>query len=559
MDDTQDFDKILNDKVQAARKLEKLTSLTLATTRALDGVLTAERQDVLAPFLETVEEQQKQCQVELAEAQQARDDCLNLRRIQEDAIEIPRDGAADDATINIKQLKSAVGELRDDNKHHIKFFCHRLKSYGESLDWMHDTYKVALSLLLYGELQEQFIHQNHKTLPEILQWFYDVYHRPDTLIDLEASLASFVRQEKEPIIICMKRYLLTAERADLHLPVNMKYYSTDRHLTKILISLVLEPAKTSLNNFVTYQLQVGVPVKYSDVLSEADRREKRFRCIPTTQISLVDADVSLVPASISTVSVPQTQAPSTVDTSEECHSAVRRDKISRPSPYSIRKSPSSPARVQQPVDPIKHTGNRPSMYNSRTNNERTTRRQAPPSGRSSGFVQKPFLSAQKPQSRKFNSSRRQLPYRNNGEYPPNEFTSRRVHYQNIPFYNRYYPQNKLQTSSSSSSPWNPRSQNNSYSISSSPPRHNNQRSNQRSFPPSPRGPFRMRHKPVRQNLFCARCGKATDADTDTWANSDHTTYECPVYTHHNPHGCSTCKGMGISAKHYTHECKQRKD
>ena len=424
MDDTQDFDKLLEEKVSSAQKLEKLTSLTLAATRAIDGVISPERRNVLAPFVETVEQQHQQCRAELAEAQQARQDCLTLRRAQEDALEIPADGEADYVALDFKQLKSAVGELRDDNKHLVKLFCHKLKTYGESNDWQHATYKVALSLLLSGELHDQYIHQNHKPLPEILQWFYDVYHRPDTLADIENSLSVFQRNAKEPIIICMKRYLLLADRADLHLPANMKHYSTERHLTKILISLVLEPAKTSLQNFVSYQLQQGVSVRYQDILQEADRKEKRYRCVPTTQINLVDADMSLATVSFSQLAVADSSPQSTSsDPAPECNTAVRRDKSPRPSPYSVRNRTSSPLSSQKPVDPVKHTGNRPSFYNSRDSVEKKVHFQAPPSGRSPGFVRKQYQFNNKFPRRKFNQPFTKwlggfTRQRNNGEYPP---------------------------------------------------------------------------------------------------------------------------------------------
>jgi len=553
MDDLHNYKDSLSAKIENAKVIQRLSQLTLQCSGVVYNSLQGDEKQEFNQLMNSVKRQEVAATTTLNENLNKQQEWKQLKATQEDQLIIPSDiddDAIPEATINVKELQAAVGELNDKNKHSVKQFCNKLRIYGEKNQYSHEDYKQCLSMLLEGSLLTEFMQLQDQAFPEIITWFYEVYHQPETLANLKVQLAQFQRNPTESISICMKRYELPAKRADKHLPRNEKFYTQARNLTEVLLSFVHEPAKTNLVKWRNYHIENGRPILYPDILAKASDLEKFHGCTTLREMN----NLEICKPSTSQI---QQEVENDFDDEieeEEIHAAMRNPRMIR---SDLRANVKKMLKHQ--VDPIKATGNRPPFYNSR----KPTQNQTPQQQRNGNDSR--FAAGNKPSW----MTQRHHPYqRNNTSRTKNQFYGKRAienkpppaqqqrQPQQFRFVNQNRPNNydnyRQNRQNGPTPQYRPYVQNRQQNQNQSGNYNRNGNKN------APRK-FDARHNVVKQNLFCARCGKSNKAKSDHFANSDHSTYDCPVYKHHNPHGCPICLGFDIDAKHFMTECKQKRE
>ena len=599
MDEIRDYNSVLNEEIRNAEFLHQLSQLAVACSDLLKPAVeksgSAEDKASFSELLNNVVAQTKSRETYYRSIIDKQKSCNQINANKHDSLALPPPGQGT-TSLDYKELKTAVGELNDENKHNIKSFCNRLYTYGQREDFDYNDYKAALSILFNGQLLTELSQMNKEDFPYIINWFYEVYHIPETLSTLKLQLRNFVRTPNEPINICMKRYQLPARRADNHLPENEKHYDTPRHLSQVVQKFVQEPAKSHLIKWKNYQLESGRSFTYDELLDKALQLERYHACIPNKEISHLpayeetdfvspDSDHEIHSSEL----LPPENNTSSISSSQENNTAVKRPKIRNSKPYLRHVDKSS---IREHIDPVKATGNRPSYYNSQNHRDQPSRKDnnyRPPSERSQSYRSpntsswnsrsSPFRNFNpnhnKPDSKPYSKEQRQ-DFRHESQRrhsSTSSSSSRNFDYNRTPqsqyrpgqaynnqssFRKNSHPHQLSQSSSghySSPKPYPPSQKSTNYSP------HYRNKSAQYDVPSNKPPPYKRPyygHNKVRKDLFCARCGTSKKAASDFFANSDHSTYDCMVYKLHNPHGCSICLALDIDAKHYPHECKQRR-
>ena len=454
--------------------------------------------------------------VDIVQKRQILADADAVRNNRQDNLNLPENRPIDVLDISIKDLKAFVGNLDESNANTVKAFFHKLIQYGESRNFSHNNYKTALSALLQGQLQEQYLAMEDSTFTVISLWLYRVYHRPDDLRKFEHKLKNFSRMAFEPLTAFMERFELVARQADALLPQNQAYYTTDRHKLKIIEKLIQPPARAEYLNWRGIQEDGGLNFSYARSLQKATDMERNCDCLPTRNIPINTLEVH-----VSAVEKPGHELSNT----EEANPAIRRPKgDNKHSPYPTQQKPTN-------IDPHKSNSPRSNYYH---------KPQQDP-------LQNPNL-AKNFKKGKFNKTKRNWNNKNKNNNASNP---------------SYQP--PFQPQAPPPPPQNPTGNSTNYPPPQRPPQPNWSRPTQnRNYDTRPgfsgkpqqvNQPYRDYNNRKIPGLVCFKCGVLADFEKSKRIGSTHTTKYCKNYRLFNNDLCSYCLGhKGIRAHHFPKHC-----
>ena len=203
-----------------------------------------------------------------------------LKALRNDELIVPAD-QPESVRMDIKELKAFVGQIDENSKVKIKEFFNKLFRYGLSQRYSWNNYKIALTALLQGEYHVRYDTVEHRDFEGIAQWFYKLYHRPETMQHYVDNMKAMERYPAEDIEVFMQRYLINAEAADRHLPETQMYYTLELHAIKVIEKALTGKAKQDFQKWRNEQVKGGFWFDYKSSLAQAIRCEEYHNLIPT--------------------------------------------------------------------------------------------------------------------------------------------------------------------------------------------------------------------------------------------------------------------------------------
>ena len=441
----------------------------------------------------------------------------SVRMSKLDILKIPDNVSLDwkDTTVDLKELKSAVGPLNSQTAPHIKFWFEKLFTYAPKYD--HEQYKAALGSLAQDEILDQFMSIRHEPFAYIAKWLYDVHHQPNTVSDIEAKIKNFHRKKNEKIKATMKRYEVLAKTADSYYPKEQQIFDKDNNKIKILLDYMAEPAKSDLEDWRNSRLDSGFYSPYSLVIDIASDLELKHKCIPQEDVELSTIDINAIDINA--------LDPRDFRSTKEIREARKNRRGNyKQSVKDKREKQMQERRLLDHVDPKRATAAKPSYYGDR--NADSNMVPEPTTDQHMAEPNQPYPQQQQPEKPKYQKS-----FKKNGYQGKNN--------------KKKYDGKK--GSGGKSSP--PTGQLIPYRGKENYPR-------QQKPPIWKKGSGQNRQ--VLKHLYCSRCGIPKDpAQLEGFAGSDHQTSYCKVYSQYNPFGCSHCLSRNIDARHYPDECRQK--
>ena len=523
LDPTLPFENSYSDFVDQSKQFDDVTKLALTIARNLAIQFEDEgARKSYQTLVQDIETYDKKYSDLLTKHITTITESKDLKQKRQDELKLPEYADVSADCLYLKDIKDSVGMLNKSNVQHIKFFFHRLFLIGKQYKFSEDNYKTAFAACLEGPLLEEFIAMEQKPFSEIAQWYYRIYNRSVTFTHYDKELKNFRRYAKEPIDITMARYSVPASRADSMLPNLQKFFTTDMHKLDVLQRFLCEPAYSDFFKWRNRKLDGGFYTSYEDSLNKAVDIEKYHECYPTSEMSIRqegqlygslghDANSNVV----------------------QLNAAIKgRQKKSSMMPYSRnRPSRPNPKAPNPSIDPIRSTAPRPSFYN----NRKQAPNPVPPA------ATRPLQAPSRDQFMKERFDRvQQGP--NPNRRPVNMFGRKRNWSNNT---NRFQPNQNAGTF-----------KRNSFRRNNSMRNNNNNRSFSRNLQ-TPHSFNRLAnlHKPVKNNLYCLRCGISKDISRNK--GTDHTTSSCPHYRRYNSHNCTYClTHKNLEAKHFARDCLQ---
>ena len=446
-----------------------------------------------------------------------------LKRVRQDELLVPDEKENYKYPLPMKEIKVFVGVIDENLNQSIKDYFGKLFMWGmeEGNRYSHRNYKLIMLATMKGEMYRQFLRMQERPLQEIVDWFMKVYHRNTTFASCEEDLINFKRLAGEEIDCTMYRYLLSASEADKYLPRNEKYFTTEMHCLQVLERALRNPAYQDYIVWRDEQLEWGFEFEISECIKEAKRLERKFKCVPKSDIPLPTRVFHERESREGDLTV------NAVEPDIEAYPAIKgRGKFQRPGPYSRNSGPydknpgtyngnSNSSNKNQgpvgPMDPNKASSARAPYYTGRKEKEE---------------LRANLATDMKPRNKdKYNKFRKDWKKKENKK-PWNKPEGNRQpkNYQNSPQYSGNYR-------------------------SRFPPREQGY-NNKNGY----RGKPDYRGKNIRKGLYCRKCGIMDDIEVSRKIGCDHTTQDCPNYKTLNPNHCPNCITKGLRANHWLRDC-----
>ncbi len=207
--------------------------------------------------------------------------------------------------IDMKQIELYVGtckppnstEKTSDKDNTIESCLRNLFAYGKNNGFAHKHYKAALGMILKGEYHREYMTRlDYKcSFEEIMDYFTDRYVHLETPQEALENLKTFKRDKGDKIKVTMAQYdLMLCKTKPLYKQSAWKS-TKERFMSEALIQLVGKKTKESLIEFRENAQDLGVTLKYKQLLAEAERLERLKKEIPTeTTKSIAEMDINYV-------------------------------------------------------------------------------------------------------------------------------------------------------------------------------------------------------------------------------------------------------------------------
>ena len=519
---------IIQQKVEMEEFLQKVSDLCLKISGLLDE---KQKTKEIEELENTVQGEYDYRSIAIDNWRDSLRDSQEVRLCKAENLKLPKDRVSK-VTVDAKDIKVAIGTLNKHNKSHVKIFFEKLFAYGENSCYGYSQYKAALACLLDDELLEQYMLMKEKEFPEICHWFFNVYNRQYSAIELENKLKHFCRESNEPIRATMERFSLVAEQLDQFYPVLQRTNNTDNNKINFIFKFVNEPAKTLLEKWRLERLESGFYSPYEMVLQKANDLERQNDCIPSEVIEISNVDINAFHRNF--------HKKQNFRNNSNFQDDKRKAYFNKQ--HENRQNKINQHRDFSEIDPIK--GQKPSFYKV-TKHEQRGKGEIPHFQNRQDFQFQPKMSSSTHEANRHFSDKmknsndfQQNKSRNNTQFQRdsynhfrNENQGRNQNYNDHRFNNfdNFKDQNRFQS--------------------------NGKYSNQRDFQKNRNSNYVNR--PVRKHFFCLRCGIPNTPEEKTkFGGSDHQTSNCTIYKEYNSFNCNLCLSKNILAHHFPSHCKQ---
>ncbi len=198
-------------------------------------------------------------------------------------LDIPKDTGRD-VTFHIRDLTAAVPHCTNtDGISNFAVVYSKLITYGTMKAFSHENYKQAIKLLLNDpSMIETFARNEHKSFPEIVALFKDLYVSSKTILDYSNQLDTFSRQPGETLRTALARFSqLLHETEHLH-PIHQRATRKEIETEQLLFNISSPKASAHLKEIKARAQTRGLPISTRQYLEAAEEAEYIYKDVPLT-------------------------------------------------------------------------------------------------------------------------------------------------------------------------------------------------------------------------------------------------------------------------------------